>query len=419
MGILKRIADHRGGNFGMMTAILLPVMLGAAGFAVDITNAVQVKSSLQGIADSAALAAAAGMSQNNLTVAQAQDLAADFLVSQILSNGIADADSSAEKDALEKQIRAATTVTATNTAVSGSEASYQVTLDTTYPMDLNAITSVLGGKTIDIGIHSVATSGSDGSGSGGRTGISMYLALDRSGSMSFATTTVDTTQNKCVNYSASNWQYKDVQKGQKNYIAPSSPCYVRKIDALKTAATSMFGSLNKADTTSTLVRVGAVSYTDVTQTASAMTWGTSSAAKYVAALPSVPTGGTDATGAMDIVYKALVSTNATEANAHAANKNTTFNRFIVLMTDGEMTGASASWDQTLDKKVRSQCDTAKKDGIKIFTVAFMAPDNGKSLLSYCATSSDYYYSPDDMSSLVSAFGDIAEKAAKKVVRLTN
>lgn len=420
MSNFERIARDRGGNFGMITAILLPVLLGTAGFAVDFSNAMQIKGSLQGVADSAALAAAAGMSQDKLTKAQAEDLAEDFLISQLLADGIGNADSDAEKAAFEQKMRSATTITATETAVSGSQSSYTVTLDTSYQMTLNPITQVFKGKTVDIGIHSQAASGVDGSdGSNGRTGISMYLALDRSGSMSFVTSTIDTSQTKCVNYTASNWAYKDVPYGQKGYIAPTKPCYVRKIDALKTAATSMFSALNKADTTSTLVRTGADAYTHDTYKASPMAWGTSGVASYVQALPSVPEGGTDANGAMQAAYDALKSATSTEATAHKAKNNGTFNRFIVLMTDGEMTGYSSSWDSGLDKSVREKCDTAKKDGIKIFTVAFMAPDKGKSLLSSCASSSDYYYSPDDMSSLVSAFGDIAEKAAKKSVRLTN
>jgi hypothetical protein len=122
---------------------------------------------------------------------------------------------------------------------------------------------------------------------------------------------------------------------------------------------------------------------------------------------------------MTLALNALKSSNTTEATAHTAKGNATFNRYIVLMTDGEMTGKSANWNPALDRTVRSQCETAKADGIKIFTVAFMAPDKGKSLLSTCASASDYYYEPEDMTDLVNAFGDIANKAAKSAVRLTN
>jgi hypothetical protein len=49
----------------------------------------------------------------------------------------------------------------------------------------------------------------------------------------------------------------------------------------------------------------------------------------------------------------------------------------------------------------------------------MAPEKGKSLLSYCASGDDYYYDPEDMTGLVQSFGDIARKAAKTATRLTS
>jgi Flp pilus assembly protein TadG len=423
MANFHRLLRDCSGNFGMITAVMLPVLLGAAGFAVDITNAMQVKGNLQGIADAASLAAASAMSQQAYTKSQAEDLAENYFVAQIMSNGIADATTSGDKATVEAQIRAGTTATATATTT-GANTTYTVQLASTYTLNLNPITGILAGKTMNIGIKATSTTGTDGANT--RTGISMYLALDRSGSMSFATTTKNTSQTSCVNYNADNWWQKDYAPNSPYYLKPTSPCYIRKIDALKTAATALFTALKKADTSlansnsvSTLVRTGADSYTEVTQAESPMAWGTSAASTYIQNLPSVPTGGTDANGAMQNAFNALKQANATEATAHNSKSNTTFNRFVVLMTDGEMTGNSSDWNSSLDKSVRDKCDTDKKDGIKIFTVAFMAPDKGKSLLSYCATSSDYYYSPDDMSSLVSAFGDIADKAAKQTVRLTN
>jgi Flp pilus assembly protein TadG/uncharacterized protein YegL len=428
MSIFKRLAAERSGNFGMMTAIMLPVLLGAAGFAVDFSNAMQVKSSLQGIADSASLAAASAMAQDGYTKAQAEELAKNFFVSQIIADGMSDATTTSEKAAAAAKIRAGTTATAKENTASGSaKKTYTVTLDSLYAMNLNPITGVIAGKSMNIAINAVATTGTDGDAT--RTGISMYLALDRSGSMSFATTTKNTKQSSCVNYTADNWRYKDEPWYSRYYLAPSNPCYVRKIDALKTASIALFDALKKADSsvtsansTSTLVRTGADSYTDETQKESAMAWGTSAAAAYIQNLPSIPTGGTDANGAMQNAIDALKSSKNktdTESKAHDSKDNDSFNRYIVLMTDGEMTGNSSDWKPDLDKSVRARCDTAKKDGIMIFTVAFMAPDNGKSLLKYCATSTEYYYSPEDMSSLVAAFGEIADKAAKQTVRLTN
>jgi Flp pilus assembly protein TadG/uncharacterized protein YegL len=402
-----RLARSRDGNFGLMTAVLLPVLLGSAGVALDFSNAMQIKSKMQGLADAAALAAASSMAQKNISETDAQELATDYLAGQILANGI-DANATPEEKAeQEDAIRKATAVSAKTTTNSASSKGYTVALNTKYTMKLNPITSLIGGSSITLNIAATASSSSETT-----TGISMYLALDRSGSMSFVTTVKNSLKSSCVNYTATNWAWKDT-------LWPSSPCYIRKIEALQTAATALFSSLQTSDPKSTLVRVGAVSYNDEAQSPTAMAWGTTNAAKYVADLPSVPTGGTDATDAMTLAFEALKASNTTEATAHTAKGNATFNRFIVLMTDGEMTGNSSNWNNSLDKKVRTECATAKADGIKIFTVAFMAPDRGKSLLSTCASASDYYYEPEDMTDLVNAFGDIANKAAKSSVRLTN
>ncbi len=60
--MLRGLLSDRSGNFGMMTALLLIPIIGVAGLAVDVTNALTVKSKLQGAGDAAALAAIAGSS---------------------------------------------------------------------------------------------------------------------------------------------------------------------------------------------------------------------------------------------------------------------------------------------------------------------------------------------------------------------
>ncbi len=413
----RRFMMERSGNFGMMTAILLPVTLAVAGLAMDMTKVIQVKAALQDAADSAALSAASALaSDNSLTDEQAIERARRFMAAQFANtagsdNATEDETQSGTSDELGEDT---TAIVQRTTGSSGSSNVYDVTVSGYYDVPMNAFTRLLGRESMRVSVTSKAESTSET-----QSALSMYLALDRSGSMSFVTDTVDTTQTSCVNYTASNWAYKDVKQGQKNYIKPTKPCYVRKIDALKTAAGVLFTTLNEADPDAEGVRVGAVSYNDTTQSPSAIAWGTTSAAAYVSALPSVPTGGTNASGAMKVAYDALKAANATEANAQAAKDNKKFERYILLMTDGEMTGTGSSWNASIDSQVRSYCDLAKTDGIKIFTVAFMAPDKGKSLLSYCASAADYYFEPEDMDTLVSAFQEIGKKAADMTTRLTN
>jgi len=58
-------------------------------------------------------------------------------------------------------------------------------------------------------------------------------------------------------------------------------------------------------------------------------------------------------------------------------------------------------------------------GIKIYTVAFMAPDKGKALLKFCASTDANYYEPNTMDALTAAFSSIGEAATKSTSRLTN
>ncbi len=57
--MFKQFLASRSGNFGMMTALLLVPLIGVAGLAIDISNALVVRSTLQAAADAAAIAAVA------------------------------------------------------------------------------------------------------------------------------------------------------------------------------------------------------------------------------------------------------------------------------------------------------------------------------------------------------------------------
>lgn len=424
--LLSRLMKDRAGNFGIMTAAMLPVLLGVAGVAIDVTNAMQEKSRLQALADSATLAAASAMADSgNMTEQEAENMALGYFVGQELENekkkGASDADNAKIREALEK----ATEVSATTTT-SNNTADYEVHMKLNYDLPLNGMTSVLGFKTMKIAVESYARSGRQGN------ALSMYLALDESGSMKENTTTLNPAQpTKRESYKC----------GQKTCYR-EVPNYLTKIASLKAAAAAMFTELDNADPTSELIRVGADSYTHETMKEEKIAWGTGKVSGYVKDLPDKPDGGTDASGAMTNALNALKKANATEKTAHDGKGNTSFDRYIVLMTDGEMTGYSNQWNEAIDKQVRQICLNAKSDGltdaakqklkngeqlsedemapgIRIYTIAFMAPDKGKKLLDYCASGPDYYYEPNNMVDLVKSFGEIARKAAKTATRLTN
>ena len=54
------------------------------------------------------------------------------------------------------------------------------------------------------------------------------------------------------------------------------------------------------------------------------------------------------------------------------------------------------------------CDAAKTEGVVIYTVAFQAPKQGKDILNYCASSSDFAFTPDNGQELEDAYNMIAQ-----------
>lgn len=420
LSLLPRMISDRGGNFGIMTAVLLPVLIGAGGVAVDLTNVMQVRSQLQGLVDSAALATASAMAENEMTAAEAETFAANYFLGQA-EQATADpnataAQAAAHKQALEDGFAADATVTSS----SGNAQTYDIKITMNYDVAMSGLSRMLGLATMHVAVSGSSQSGREGN------ALSMYLVLDESGSMAYDTSTVNSAQPTKQVTTSVYGQYvcggttkRPITCTGWHNVTSTVTNYITKMQSLKAAAAAMFSELDTADPEKELIRVGADSYDDQTKTQQAIAWGTSAASTYVKNLPDVPAGGTDASGAMTNAFNALKAANTAEKTAHTAKGNTSFERFIVLMTDGEMTGNSADWNSTIDTKVRNLCKQAKDDGIKIYTIAFMAPDRGKSLLSYCASGTDYYYEPDDMTSLVESFGEIARKAAKTATRLTS
>ncbi len=398
LGRMKRLTSDRSGNFAMISALMAPVLFAAGSLAIDYSGAAMERGQLQGATDSAALAAAAAMvATSPSTTAAAQSLAVDYVTGQ-MANYL-----SATKLAALK----ANTTAAVATTTDGGTKTYTVTVNAQYAYSLSGLAPFLGKNSVTVATKSQTSSQSES-----KNAMSMFLVLDRSGSMSWITDTVKSTTTKCQNYTADNWSsYPDLKT--------TKPCYVNKIAALKSAAGSLFDTLDKAeaaDTTNTLIRTGAISFNDAAQTPQALAWGTTASRTYVTALPDYPTGGTDMTTPMQSAYTALMA--SSETTAQLQKNNSKFSRFIVLMTDGENTGNSSTWNKSLDTKTLATCTSARADGITIYTVAFMAPTNGQALLKSCAGTTANYFEADDMDELVAAFQAIGEKASERSVLLT-
>ncbi|MGF9567386.1 TadE/TadG family type IV pilus assembly protein [Neorhizobium sp. JUb45] len=388
---IRALVLGRDGNFSVMTALIMPVLLGVAGMAIDATSMVLSKAQLQDATDAAALAVSSRLADKKIDGTTGSDYGKNFVAGRF--SGTADA-------ATVTAIKAATTVSITTTAQGSSGKSFTVAVNSRLPVPLNPLTRLIFGQQVNVAAASKTVSGY-----GGPQGLSMEVLLDTSGSMVQPTTTQRTKctlqiLNICLSYTT---------------------FYLTKMDAVKEAATAMFDGLDKVDPTPKFIRTGVITYANGMVGQSAMAWGTTKSRSQVNAI-ATPVGGTDATNSLDTAtsnIKVNTGKTDTESVEQRKNGNDPVDRAIVLMTDGEMTGNSALWDSTIDNNVRLKCAAAKTAGIKIYTVAFMAPSKGQDLLKYCATTEANYYESNSVDALVAAFADIAAKVTAQPSRLTN
>lgn len=392
----SRLLRDRKGNFGMMTALVFPVILAAGGVAMDMTNMVLAKAELQDATDAAALAAASAMANDGKNATEAKVIAMRFLKTQMTGSTTIDKgdDKTGNGDPVVT-IDGSTVIDIKETALLGNGKSFKVDVKSSHTMRFNPLTQLLGQKSITMTAKSTAESATEL-----KNALSMFLVLDKSGSMAWITNEKDTTVTSCINWTDSNWGDYRTQ--------PTSPCYVSKMAALKLAVASLFTQFKVADPTSTFVRTGAIAYDFGSYTPTELDWGSTASLNYVNDLDA--NGGTASGGAMKTAYRRIKKDS--ELTAHKEKNGQVPTRYIVLMTDGDNNNTAD------DTTTKTYCDTAKSEGIEIYTVAFMAPSRGQALLKDCASTSAHYFQAENMAALVAAFKVIGERASAVVSRLT-
>ncbi|MCY0094313.1 vWA domain-containing protein [Hoeflea ulvae] len=383
------------GNFAMIASIMLPVVFVAGSLALDTTNAMSMKTQLQNAADSAALATASQLSNEQITQAEAEDYAKAFFASQISG----DSESAAA-------FSATPTVTISSTGV-GARTIWTVKVVAAGSQDLSRLARFMGKDTINVNISGTSESSKSGS---GFNPLSMALVLDRSGSMreNSGQTVEEVVQGYCYN-----------RRSRRYYRCETTQVIdIPKIDVLKEAVGNLTAHIVEADPTNQYARMGAVSYNSSTgyQDKLSIGWTKVDVAAFAASL--VADGGTNSEDAMHWAYDQIVS--STEINEHySKNGSKDPKKFIVFMTDGENSTGSSWRNDYADSQTIKYCDKAKDEGVTIFAVAFQAPDRGEELLSACASGDAFYYDADSAEALLAAFESIGEAALAQATRLTN
>lgn len=367
MGLIRSFLGSRSGNFGLTFALAtVPIMI-AIGCSFDYVMAVNTHRKMQQDLDAALVAAvnAVGTKDNDalkMEIGHWLEAEAEQKGYYVLNTG------GIEIDTTNSTIKASVSAIVPTTFL-------KIANITSVPVTVTS--AVLGGKN-----------------STTKNAFSMYLVLDRSGSMDEATTTTYTTtcytntRNKTGAYQCT-----------KNYT---------KIESLKLATNDLMTQLATADPDMKYVRTGAVSYNSSMQSPQSLGWGEADVLTYVQALTA--TGGTSSTDAFKNAYNSLIATS--EATAHKNMNGQVPSKYIVFMTDGDNNYTSD------DTATKSWCDKARTAKITVYTIAFMAPDKGQALLKYCATTIDNYFPAENTAQLVSAFKLIGETSSKTLTRLT-
>ncbi|WP_246725741.1 vWA domain-containing protein [Rhizobium lusitanum] len=393
---LKQLLRDRAGNFGILTAISIPVLAAASGIAIDVTNMSLSHSQLQEATDAAALATATALADGSVTTTTAKDFGNNFVLGQ-MSNYLSGDTTTANA------LKSGTNTVVTKTTDSSGNSGYSVVINASYSMPVNSMTRLLGQSSMNISTSSTSISGKTSETQ--KNALSMYFVLDRSGSMDEATDTVNAEQPTVCT--------KTRQDGTCKTTATN---YYTKMESLKIATSNLSSQLNSADPNMMYVRTGAVSYNSAAQSASSLTWGTSGIKSYVNNLTS--SGSTNSAPAFKIAVDALTKPSTTagltdEQQQHKTKSGVTNpTMYIVFMTDGDNNVANADTD------TKTQCDKARSNGIHVYTIAFMAPANGQALLKYCATSPSDYFTPQSAADLFKAFTTIATETSKQMTLLT-
>lgn len=373
----RRFISDRAGNLAMSFAIVSVPLLGAMGVGLDYVRALNLHREIQGNLDAALVATVKNIDTKDDEALKLQ--LANWLIAEAQDDGSYALDpSSINIDRTNYDITARVTATVDTTFM-------RVLGKTEIPISVEA--TVVGGKTVTA------------------SAFSMYLVLDRSGSMSEETSTTYTTKCGWVTCT-------------KKYT---------KMESLKLAVDSLATQFKTADPDMKYVRTAAVSYNDKMQTPSGLNWGSDDALAYVNKLS--PGGLTNSSAAMNAAYDVLkVKTGASSEDViHKAKNGAEPKKYIVLMTDGENTktqnGRTVD-NPEADASTRDTCDDAKKADIIIYAIGLYTGSEvskrGEALLKYCATTtSDHYFIAKDTATLIKAFEKIGAASSDALVRLTN
>jgi len=340
----RALKDIRG-NFSIMYAVSAMAIVVTVGGAVDYTNMVKQRTELATIVDATALAAATFAKDDNTERSEA--------AFEVFSENLA----------LHTALQSPSTP-----SIEFNDATGEVTV-TAQVAYKPSFVSALGFNNIPIASASTVSYAVEYV-----PPISIALALDTSGSMSWLTTDGDV-----------------------------------KIDSLELATQELFDALFLAAENPGLLAqnlsTGFSTYNTNTVIEQPIIDGYEHIEDAMFSDPLfIADGGTDSTPSVQFAFDQLVA-------QRTAEPDDKWSGHIIFMTDGDNNELTAD-DLTLEI-----CAQAKAEGFMIYTVAFAAPDRGKQLLETCASDATRAFDSSDSEKLLEAFELIGQEIGESVVRV--
>ena len=174
--------------------------------------------------------------------------------------------------------------------------------------------------------------------------------------------------------------------------------------ALKNAVTAMTTDFKTKDPNKEFIRMGAIGYNHLAMEAEHLDWGVEHVNRYTQKLE--PDGLTNSSTAMSIAAGSLKGNR--EKDIHKKKSKKISKKYILFMTDGKNN------ENKNDKKTKKTCTRAKNDEVIIYTVAFQALEDGKKLLKSCANSNQHYFEAKNVAELIKIFKIIGKNTGRNL-----
>ncbi|WCM57317.1 VWA domain-containing protein [Candidatus Liberibacter asiaticus] len=199
----------------------------------------------------------------------------------------------------------------------------------------------------------------------------------------------------------------------KSKYAPAPAPANRKIDVLIESAGNLVNSIQKAiqEKKNLSVRIGTIAY-NIGIVGNQCTPLSNNLNEVKSRLNKLnPYENTNTYPAMHHAYRELYNE---KESSHNTIGSTRLKKFVIFITDGKNSGASA-YQNTLN--TLQICEYMRNAGMKIYSVAVSAPPEGQDLLRKCTDSSGQFFAVNDSRELLESFDKITDKIQEQSVRI--